>query len=223
MSWEKRANAIDHSHHLSDYARRYALSPLKGLQKYYGKDLIPFGGGAFIYQMPACFSFYSISPLVGLPSPEYFPFTSISADILPTDAFPLSNTPLQTTSSASVSPSPLGWLWRRLFGKDDGMTHVRVPLEPRDGDGGLNLATALQYGPATGLARTKAFFREFTERIYAPAYADWATLIDTGNTDGCGRSSFVFYYTYQRSCSCAPRWYTAHADPHVLVVGASGG
>lgn len=46
MSWEKRANAIDHSHHLSDYACRYALSPLKGLQKYYGKDLIPFAGGA---------------------------------------------------------------------------------------------------------------------------------------------------------------------------------
>ena len=123
-----------------------------------------------------------------MPSPEYFPFTSISADILPTDAFPLSTTPPQTTSSAS----PPGWLWRRLFGNDDDTTHVRIPREPRDGDGGLNLATALQYSPATGLARAQAFIREFTERIYAPAYADWATLIDTGSTDGCGRSSFIF-------------------------------
>jgi hypothetical protein len=52
MSLEKRANAIDHSHHLSDLARRYDLSPLKGLQKYYGKDLIPFAGGALIYHSP---------------------------------------------------------------------------------------------------------------------------------------------------------------------------
>jgi aromatic amino acid aminotransferase I len=43
---KKRANAVDHSHHLSDLARRYGLSPLKGLQKYFGKDVIPFAGGA---------------------------------------------------------------------------------------------------------------------------------------------------------------------------------
>lgn len=56
MSWEKRTNAIDHSHHLSDYARRYNPSYLKGLQKYYGKDLIPFAGGALIYPFPPwCF------------------------------------------------------------------------------------------------------------------------------------------------------------------------
>jgi aromatic amino acid aminotransferase I len=136
--------------------------------------------------------YLTASLLAGLPSPEYFPFTSISADILPTDAFPLSIPPPQTTSSVPVSPSPLGWLWRRLFGNDDDTTHVLIPREPRDGDGGLNLATALQYGPATGLARTQAFIREFTERVYAPAYADWATLIDTGNTDGCACSSLIF-------------------------------
>ncbi len=125
--------------------------------------------------------------LTGIPSPDYFPFASISADVLPPDAFPL-NAP-RATSFASAPSSALGWLWR-LFGtgKND-TTRVHVPREPRQGDGGLNLATALQYGPATGLAPTRAFIREFTERIYAPAYDDWTTLVHTGNTDGCDSSS----------------------------------
>ncbi|KAI0299111.1 PLP-dependent transferase [Multifurca ochricompacta] len=157
-------NALDHSHHVSDFARRYAVSPLKGLQKYYGRDLISFAGG--------------------LPSPEYFPFTSISADILPADAFPL-NAP--RASSSSSSSFPLSWLWRLFGSGKDSTTHVGVPRSPRQGDGGLNLATALQYGPATGLARIQAFTREFTERIYAPVYNDWTTLVHTGNTDGWSR------------------------------------
>ena len=59
-----------------------------------------------------------------------------------------------------------------------------MPREPRPDDGGLNLATALQYAPATGLKRTQEFIREFMERVYAPAYDGWTTLIHTGNTDG---------------------------------------
>jgi len=51
-------------------------------------------------------------------------------------------------------------------GKDD-MTRVNVPRELRRGHGGLNLATALQRGPFTGLARTRAFIHEFTERIHS--------------------------------------------------------
>jgi aromatic amino acid aminotransferase I len=84
---------------------------------------------------------------------------------------------------ASTS-SQFGWLWR-LFGagKDDA-THVKVPHKPRPGDGGLNLTTALQYGPAIGLEHTRTFIHEFTERIYSPAYDDWTNIVDTGNTDG---------------------------------------
>ncbi|KAI0278621.1 pyridoxal phosphate-dependent transferase [Russula aff. rugulosa BPL654] len=164
MSCEKRTNAIDHSHHLSDLARRYGVSPLKGLQKYFSDDLIPFAGG--------------------LPSPEYFPFTSVSADVLPTDAFPLVT---QRTTSSSVSSSPLSWLWRLFGSGNDDSTRIQIPREPREGDGGLNLATALQYSPATGLAPLQKIIREFTERIHAPAYADWTTLVDAGNTDGWSR------------------------------------
>lgn len=183
MSGEKHMNALDHSHHLSDLARRYGLSPLKGLQKYFDKDLIPFAGGALI--IPLSSAIVTRHPLTGLPSPEYFPFTSVSADVLPPDAFPLTT---QRTTSPSVSSSPLGWLWRIFGSGNDNSTRVQIPREPRQGDGGLNLATVLQYGPATGHALMQKFIREFTERIYAPAYADWTTLVDTGNTDGCGHS-----------------------------------
>ena len=119
----------------------------------------------------------------GLPSPDYFPFTSVSADILSPNAFPVTT---QRTTSPSVSSSPLGWLWR-LFGPgNDDSTRVEVPREPRRGDGGLNLANALQYSAATGLVPLQTLIREFTERVYDPAYADWTTLVDTGSTDGCG-------------------------------------
>ena len=125
--------------------------------------------------------------LTGHPSPDYFPFNSISANILPVDAFPLA-IPRAALSPASTSSSPFRWLWR-IFGggggrTDDAATHIEVPCEPRPDDGGVNLATALQYGPATGLTRTQEFFREFTERVYAPAYDDWTTLVHAGNTDG---------------------------------------
>ncbi|KAI0247958.1 PLP-dependent transferase [Lactifluus subvellereus] len=166
MSSEQRNKAIDLSHHISDFARRYAPSPLKSLHKYFGKDLILLSSG--------------------LPSPDYFPFTSISADALSADAFPLT-APRATLASSS---SQFGWLWR-LFGaagKDD-TTHVKLPHKPRPGDGGLNLTVALQYGPAIGLERTRAFMHEFIERIYSPAYDDWTHIVDTGNTDGWNRIS----------------------------------
>ncbi|KAH9046759.1 pyridoxal phosphate-dependent transferase [Lactarius hengduanensis] len=171
MSSEKRPKAVDLSHHVSDFARRYALSPLKGLQKYYGKDTIGLAGG--------------------LPSPDYFPFTSLSANILPVDAFPL--TVPRAASPASASSSAFGWLWS-IFGggagrRDDTTTRIEVPREPRPDDGGVNLAAALQYGRATGLPRLHKFIQDFTERVYAPGYDNWTTLVHTGNTDAWGRIS----------------------------------
>ena len=116
-----------------------------------------------------------------MPSPDYFPFTSISAEVLHTDAFSFTTMPRAASSS-----SPFSWLWR-IFGGGAGpknTTPIEVPREPRSDDGDVNLARALQYAPATGLARTQKFIREFTERVHAPAYEDWTTLVDTGNTDG---------------------------------------
>jgi aromatic amino acid aminotransferase I len=115
-----------------------------------------------------------------MPSPDYFPFTSISANVLPADAFPL------TVHRATSASSPFRWLWR-IFGEGrdtSDTTRIEVPREPHPDDGDVNLARALQYAPATGLARTQEFIRAFTERVHAPVYNDWTTLVHTGNTDG---------------------------------------
>ncbi|KAI0041417.1 PLP-dependent transferase [Auriscalpium vulgare] len=165
MASEKQAKAIDVSHHLSDYANNFQVSPLKGLQKYMERsDMLPLAGG---------------TSLTRLPSPMYFPFDTIYADIPDADRFSI-DAPPPTTSS-------LSWLWR-LFGSDTAhTTRVVVPKAPSPGDDGMNLSAALQYSPATGILKVQKFIRMFTERVYEPAYSDWTTLIHTGNTDGWSR------------------------------------
>ncbi|KAJ7283688.1 pyridoxal phosphate-dependent transferase [Mycena rebaudengoi] len=139
---------IDLSHHLSDLAKARATSPLKGLQKYWGKPGI-------------------ISLAGGLPSPAYFPFTSISADVLVSNSFPLA--PPQESSSFS-------WLWKLLGGNKEKTTSVSVPkYSVKPGD--INLATALQYGLQTIVA-------EFTEKVFQPGFKDAKVLLHAGNTDG---------------------------------------
>ncbi|KAI0310919.1 PLP-dependent transferase [Amylostereum chailletii] len=164
MHSEKQHAALDHSHHLSDYARRFRLSPLKGLQKYYGRDdMIAFAGG--------------------LPHEAYFPFHTIGADILAADAFPL--------TAPRTESSPLAWLWRLFGASKERTTYVSVQKSAKAGDDGLNLATALQYGPATGLASTQRWTHAFSARVFRPAREDFATLVHTGNTDGWGRIARV--------------------------------
>jgi hypothetical protein len=51
MSSEKRTEAVDLSHHVSDYARRYAPSPLKGLQKHHGTKIVLSGGELFNFPL----------------------------------------------------------------------------------------------------------------------------------------------------------------------------
>ena len=184
MSTEKRGTkALDHSHHISGYARRYVPSPLKQLQKYSEDDLICLSGGASV--SPVSLTLRYPHRLAGYPSPDCYPFTSVSADVLLADAFP-ADAPRPASAPASPS-SALSWLWRLFGAAKDDTTRIHIPREPRPGDGGLNLTTALKYGPATGHALLRAFINECTERIYAPAYEDWTTLVHTGNTDGCAR------------------------------------
>ena len=46
---EKQNKSIDLSHHLSDNAKAHIASPLKGLQKYFGRpDMIALAGGCFM-------------------------------------------------------------------------------------------------------------------------------------------------------------------------------
>ena len=180
--------APDHSHHLSQYARKFRVSPLKGLQKYFGREgQIAFAGGTStdaLFLLPLTrFARYCTRPshfaTAGLPHEAYFPFATVGADILAADTYALA-----PPSTPSTGPSPFSWLLN-LFSSST--TRITVPKAAAPADGGLNLATALQYGPATGLSATQAWVRAFTTRAFRPAREDMATLVHTGATDGWGR------------------------------------
>jgi aromatic amino acid aminotransferase I / 2-aminoadipate transaminase len=47
-----------------------------------------------------------------------------------------------------------------------------------------NLTNDCNTGMATGLPQLIKVQREIVEKIYQPAYSNWATLVHTGNTDG---------------------------------------
>ena len=92
------------------------------------------------------------------------------------DSFSTSN----VHSEGSVS-----WLWK-LFGgssRKEKTTPITIPKYPAN-SGDINLAQALQYGTATGLPQLREFIHDFAGKVYQPAYSDWTTLVDTGNTDG---------------------------------------
>ncbi|KAK8869794.1 hypothetical protein IAR55_000362 [Kwoniella newhampshirensis] len=48
----------------------------------------------------------------------------------------------------------------------------------------IQLSTSLQYQSATGPPALPLFLREYVEKVYKPAYADWDVLINVGATDG---------------------------------------
>ncbi|KAF5393629.1 hypothetical protein D9757_000057 [Collybiopsis confluens] len=149
-------DAINLSHHLSDVARARQISPLKRMQKYIGKPgLISLAGG--------------------LPSPEYFPFASISGQVLVPDSFPLKIT--------DEKPS-LSWIWNLLpWSNKERTTSFTVPKYSRQ-TGDLSLETGLQYSLAKGLPQLDQILHEFVSKIFQPGYSNWTTLVHTGNTDG---------------------------------------
>ncbi|TDL29994.1 PLP-dependent transferase [Rickenella mellea] len=171
--------AVDLSHHLSEVSKARSLSPLKGYQKYFNRPgMIMLAGG--------------------LPDPAYFPIANLSADTLVQDSFDLSAPP----ALPQPSSSPFSWLWN-LFSSSSQVprptertAHISIPKyppganpAPRPPPGSpIALAQALQYGAATGIPQLSAFLREFTEKVFQPAYSDWETLVHVGNTDGWSRA-----------------------------------
>lgn len=117
-----------------------------------------------------------------MPSPAYFPLSTLSAETLLKDSFSLS----PATSSTTASDSSLGWLWR-LFGSDpskkERTEHLEIPKYASNPDD-ISLSVALQYGTAGGLLPLQTFQREFTQMVYQPQYKDFTTLVHAGNTDG---------------------------------------
>jgi hypothetical protein len=139
-------------------------------------------------------------PALAYSSPENTPFTPVSANVLLEDAFPLALTTQRPgTSSPSVSylvltarlalSGAFRFRQRRLdIGRSSRFlaSHAKAMV-----DSASPLATALQYYPATDLALTQTFIREFTERIYVRAYP---TFVDAATHT---------FSVHHRSCSHA--------------------
>jgi aromatic amino acid aminotransferase I len=168
----ERPIALDLSHHLSDIARARVSSPLKVFQRYWSKPgVISLAGGQCAFTIHAFIRTFPLN--TGLPNPVYFPFETITGEALLPDAF------LPSSSTSSLS-----WLWS-LFAKSDAKTTIPIsipkyPAKPSD----VNLAAALQYQPAAGLPALQTIVHEFSSKVYQPAYQNFATLVNIGNTDG---------------------------------------
>jgi aromatic amino acid aminotransferase I len=48
----------------------------------------------------------------------------------------------------------------------------------------VNLAAALQYQPVAGIPAIQNLVHEFSRKVYQPAYENFVTLVNVGNTDG---------------------------------------
>ncbi|KAF8524564.1 PLP-dependent transferase [Hysterangium stoloniferum] len=117
----------------------------------------------------------------GLPSPDYFPIANIHVDALVPNSY---------SRKGSTEASFFGWFWS-MFGKTEKTERYTIPkFGAHDGD--IDLAKALQYGPATGSPALAKFIREFTAKVYGPIYSDWTTLAHSGNTDGIARCAGTF-------------------------------
>ncbi|KAF8709556.1 Cyclophilin-like protein, partial [Rhizoctonia solani] len=153
-SMAKLDSPVDFSHHLSDEARGMKPNPLKGMYKYWG--------------MPGLVN------LAGLPHPSLFPYETMSADVLPPSAF-----------SVGGSDGLLSWIMS-AFRNRRATTQITIPkyANPKDGPNEIQLSTALQYSMVEGLPAFVDFVRNFTLRVFQPAYSDFRVLANSGNTDG---------------------------------------
>ncbi|KAF8640115.1 hypothetical protein AX17_001351 [Amanita inopinata Kibby_2008] len=148
-------DAIDLSHHLSRVSKKRRISPLKGLQQYFGKPGI-------------------ISLAGGLPHPDYFPFSAISGDLLLPDSYP---------ATSSERSRAFSWIWNLFASKKERTVTVTVPKYPQT-PGDISLSTALQYSLASGLPLLQKIVHEFTAKVFQPGYGNFTTFVHTGNTDG---------------------------------------
>jgi aromatic amino acid aminotransferase I len=114
-----------------------------------------------------------------MPSPEYFPFDTIKADILVTNRFPVD-------SDSADSQHTLSWLWN-LFSSAQLTEPISIP-KYADKPQGVDLATSLQYSITRGLPPLTAICTEISSRIYRPAYANFITFAHVGNTDGWAKT-----------------------------------
>ncbi|WVQ78293.1 hypothetical protein IAT38_000378 [Cryptococcus sp. DSM 104549] len=153
--------AKDMTHHLNRITKNRQPSALKELYKY--------------MTVPGM-----ITMAGGIPHPQVFPFETLSASILPVDAFPLDPPRIPAKPKKSL----LSWLFPTT--NTSSFTIPKYAANPAD-PAAIQLSTSLQYQSATGPPALPTFLREYVAKVYKPAYADWDVLINVGATDGWGK------------------------------------
>lgn len=127
-----------------------------------------------------------MTPFAGLPSPEYFPYETLSASIQAYDSFPLNPPRVPEKPKKGL----LSWLFAGQDGKHN--TSFTIPkYVPNATPTTIQLSTSLQYQAATGPPALPLFLREYVEKVYKPAYADWDVLLNCGATDAWGKIVFM--------------------------------
>jgi aromatic amino acid aminotransferase I len=165
---------IDFTYHLSETAKRRLPSPLKDMQRYFGRP-------------------GQVMLVGGLPDPEYFPFETLSAKVLTPTTYSTSLT-LSVDSRRSFSARPLSWLWGLLGLKGPTTEEISVPkyAPPGGPSDAIQLATTLQYGVSRALPALANFIQSFTLKVYRPFHPSrTVTLIDVGSTDGWVRACMM--------------------------------
>lgn len=152
---------------MSDRALNVKPSPLKSMYKYLGvPGIIGLAGG--------------------MPHPSLFPYETMGADVLLPTTYPVD-------SSASANTPPLAWLWNLFTSSKPAKAQLTIPkyANPKDGPNALDLSTAMQYSNVAGLPAFLDFVRNFTLQVYKPAYSDFQTISNSGNTDGWTKASTI--------------------------------
>jgi len=163
----EKHNAVDLSHHLSDFAKTLEVRP-------------SFGG-------PIKDGMIGMDG--GVPDTEYFPIESITVEYLKPSAFPL-----KPTDTLPHGTGVLGWIANVLTGKGSKTTEAStgqfvIPRRLQANDASkLELKTALQYSPITGLPVAEKIIHDWVARVHKPAYNNWETLIDVGASSGWSSS-----------------------------------
>lgn len=171
--------AQDMTHHLNRVAKNRNPSSLKELYKYAIHALS--SGDCSVHQadviryaaMPGMISMGG-----GIPHPDIFPFEEISTHTLPIDHVSLDLPRVPQDAKKGL----FAWLFGSAGKRLDEISIPKYASNPTPTT--VQLSTSLQYQAATGPPALPLFLREYVEKVYKPAYADWDVLVNVGATDG---------------------------------------
>ena len=171
------APPLDLSHHFSYTTRNRQASSVKEFYKYFQIPGIGnLAGGAHHSSNSRSFS----NAVPGLPSPAYFPYDTLEAQV----ALPGRFNPTTIQEDASKND-------------DAASGYVKVPKQSQTTNlqKRIDITTALQYGMADGYPPLNSFLRKFTRDHLHPnvPYAGGPDIVlDCGSTDGFSKAIEAF-------------------------------